>query len=479
MIFTRRRILQSLAAGVASLRAGLARAQSTTGYYRLMQGPMVGAVGPDSLSFFMRTSAPIPVALDYGTDPHLEGATRSAAIQTSADNDYIAHLRLDGLKPGTRYYYRPMLAGGKDRYLDGKPPFSVRTAPRPGTSGRLKIAFGSCARIQAHPVQPVWDAVRGWGPDLFLWLGDNVYHDTLEPRIMAEMYRWQRSVPNLQPLLQNVPQLAIWDDHDYAMNDQNRTNPAKEAALAAFRRYWVNPAYGLPDVTGIFYDFSYGDVDFFMLDGRWYRDPSGQPDGPDKTLLGKEQLAWLKQRLKSSRAVFKVIACGSGWSSAKGPEGDAWSAYLHERNALFDHIRDQRIDGVILLSGDTHVGEFNAIPRSQQGGYDLYELVSSPLAQDPRTNWLERRPEMRMREVYVGDCNFGAIEFDTTLPDPEVRLNLIDTRGNLVWDTLVLKASELRNGVKSWDRKIDRLSRERLEAQQAGADYYRPDLSRD
>lgn len=117
--------------------------------------------------------------------------------------------------------------------------------------------------------------------------------------------------------------------------------------------------------------------------------------------------------------------------------------------------------------------------RSQQGGYDLYELVSSPLAQDPRTNWLERRPEMRMREVYVGDCNFGAIEFDTTLPDPEVRLNLIDTRGNLVWDTLVLKASELRNGVKSWDRKIDRLSRERLEAQQAGADYYRPDLSRD
>lgn len=474
MPISRRSALRLLAAGGAMLQTAWARAQSVTGYYRLMQGPMVGAVAPDRIGFFMRASAPVPISLEYGRDPHLADARRSAEIATSADGDYIAHLWLTGLAPDTTYYYRPLLAGEPDRYLGDRPPFAVRTAPRAGARGRLRIAFGSCARIQAHPVQPIWDAITDWRPDLFLWLGDNVYHDTLEPRIMDEMYRWQRSVPNLQPLLHSVPNLAIWDDHDYALNDQNRTNPAKDAALASFRKHWVNPGGGLPGVPGVFYDFSYGAVDLFMLDGRWYRDPADVPDGPGKTLLGAGQLAWLKARLKASRAVFKLLACGSGWSSAKGPQGDAWSAYLHERDALFDFIRDERIGGVVLLSGDTHVGELNAIPRSDQGGYDLYELVSSPLAQDTRTNWLDRRPEMRIREVYVGDCNFGAIEIDTALPDPEIRLDLVDTRGNRVWEPVILKASELANGRQTWPAKIDPDARRRLEAMRAGRDYYAP-----
>ncbi|QYU68965.1 alkaline phosphatase D family protein [Leptolyngbya sp. 15MV] len=474
MPISRRRMLGLVAAGGALFQAAWTRAQSVTGYYRLMQGPMIGAVGPDRVSFHLRASAPVPVAIEYGLHPELVDARLSPAVQTSVEGDYTAHLTLTDLSPDTTYYYRPILAGVRDRYLDERPPFRFRTAPMPGSKGRLRIAFGSCARIQAHPVQPIWDAVVQWQPDLFLWLGDNVYHDTLEPRIMDEMYRWQRGVPNLQPLLRGVPNLAIWDDHDYALNDQDRTNPAKDAALASFRKHWANPAGGLPDVTGVFFEFTYGAVDFFMLDGRWHRDPADQADGPGKTMLGAGQLQWRKRRLMASKATFKLIACGSGWSSAKGPSGDAWSAYLHERDALFDFIRDEGITGVVLLSGDTHVGELNAIARSEQRGYDLYELVSSPLAQDTRTNWLERRPEMRIREVYVGDCNFGAIEIDTTLPDPEIRLNLIDTRGNRVWKPVVLKASELANGRSTWRDRIDHDSLRRLEASRAGRDYYSP-----
>ncbi len=474
MALSRRNAIGLLAAGGALIQAAWARAQSITGYYRLMQGPMVGAVGPDTVTLWMRASAPVPLSIEYGTDPNLAGAVRSAPVEATVDGDYTALVTLSDLDPETTYYYRPLLAGEPDRYLQDQPPFAVRTAPRSGTRGKLRLAFGSCARIQAHRVQPIWDAVIAWRPDVFLWLGDNVYHDTLEPRIMDEMYRWQRSVPNLQPLLHSVPNLAIWDDHDYALNDQDRTNPAKDAALASFRKHWANPAGGLADVTGVFYDFSHGAVDLFMLDGRWHRDPAQHPDGPGKTMLGAGQLAWLKTRLRESRAAFKLVACGSGWSSAKGPQGDAWSAYLHERDSLFDFIRDEEIKGVVLLSGDTHVGECNAIPRSDQGGYDLYELVSSPLAQDTRTNWLDRRPEMRIREVYVGDCNFGAIEIDTTLPDPEMRLNLIDTRGNRVWEPLVIRASDLVNARATWQEKIDPVSRERLDRARAGFGYYGP-----
>lgn len=446
-------------------------APSRTGTYRLMQGPMVGAIGPDRVRLHLRTSARVRVSVEYATRPDFTDARLSPAAETGPETDYIALIDLIGLKPQTLYYYRARLDDAPDGYQKRLPPFHFTTAPAAGHRQGFSVAFGSCARIQAAPIQPVWDAIAAQSPDLFLWLGDNVYHDTLEPRIMDEMWRWQRSVPNLQPLLRTVPQLAIWDDHDFGLNDHDRTNPVKDQALESFKRYWANPSYGLPDVPGVFFRFGYGDVDFFMLDSRYYRDPNAAPDTPDKTLLGKRQLDWLKAGLKDSRASFKILACGSGWSDAKGPGGDSWAAFRHERDALFDFIRDEKIEGVVLLSGDTHVGELNAIPWSEKGGYDLYDLVSSPLAQDTESNWPDRRPERRIRQVYAADVNFGLIRFDYD-PEPRLTFNLYNSRGQAAWAPLVLRASELRNGIATCQDKMDALSLKRFRAGQNSGKYY-------
>jgi alkaline phosphatase D len=445
---------------------------SKTGTYRLMNGPMLGAPAPDAMTIWMRTSAPVPVIVEYGTDPALRGALRSRPLIPSAQEDFVVKLPLGGLQPGTRYYYRILLDGAPDRYLEPRSPFSFTTAPAVGAPGKYRIAFGSCARIQLHPHQPIWNAVERWSPDMFLWLGDNVYLDTLEPMIMADMYQWQRAVPELQPLLRSVPQLAIWDDHDYALNDSDRTNPVKAEALQAFSRYWANPGGGLDHAPGVFFKQSYGDVDIFMLDGRWYRDPVEQADGPGKSMIGEAQMQWLCDNLKSSRATFKLLAIGSSWTLAKGPQGDAWSAYLHERDTLFDFIAREAIEGVILLSGDSHAGELNAIPWSERGGYDLYELVSSPLAQGTRTDWLEYRPEIRIRQVFVGGNNFGAIEIDTTASPARISLGLVGESGNRMVNPVELDANDLRPNSRSWDREIDEVSLQRLNAQRAGRDYY-------
>ena len=108
-----------------------------------------------------------------------------------------------------------------------------------------------------------------------------------------------------------------------------------------------------------------------------------------------------------------------------------------------------------MLSGDTHVGELNAIPWSDNGGYDFYDLVSSPLAQDsagdPRTG---RKPELRIRPIYFGLSVFGLIEFDLT-GDPTLRFNLVNEYGNVVWRPFEIAASELQNGIQSWPEKTD------------------------
>ena len=466
----RRTMIQSLATAWALLPFP-AWARSETGSYRLMQGPMVGATWHERVWIWTRASARSDVSIAFSEREDMSGARQCESVAVGPENDYVARLELSGLQPSTRYFYRVLIGGAPDRYASRHAPSSFATAPRPGARADIKIAFGSCARIQAHPVQPIWDAVAAAQPDMFLWLGDNVYHDTLEPRIMDEMWRMQRNVPNLQPILRSVSNLAIWDDHDFGLNDHDRENPVKEAALASFTKYWANPAAGLPDAPGVFFKHAFGPVDLFMTDGRYYRDPNEAPDENGKTFLGARQMQWLKDELRSSRAAFKLIACGSGWSNAKGPGGDSWAACLSERNALFDFIRDERIAGVVLLSGDTHVGELNAIPWSERGGYDLYDLVSSPLAQETEASWVARRPEIRIRQVYARDVNFGLLQVPA---EGELRLvfRLVNSRGQDAFEPFTVHAADLRNGVRSWDRLIDATSRRRQARWRDGGDYY-------
>lgn len=108
------------------------------------------------------------------------------------------------------------------------------------------------------------------------------------------------------------------------------------------------------------------------------------------------QKVWLEDELKASRAPFKVLVSGGSFSKAER-DGDSWAVYAHERDELFDFIRDERIGGVFGISGDSHMGELNCVPRSEQGGYDFYDLCSSLLANFPDSDFVNQMPEVRIR----------------------------------------------------------------------------------
>ena len=444
---------------------------SHTGYPRLMQGPMVGALAPTQVRIWVRTSGEFPVSIQYDTTPEFTSALETEPVLVRKADDYTAVITVSGLEPATEYFYRLTTDGIPDRYLKMLKPLRFETAPVPGSDADLRIVFGSGSKYQDDRIQPIWPWVGHYQPDILFWIGDNIYGDALDPDILREEYRRQREVPALQPILHNVSQLALWDDHDFGLNNHDRTNPVKEGAYEVFKEYWANPSYGLADVKGIFFKYTWGQIDFFFLDGRWYRDPDEDPNTPDKTMLGAAQFDWLKTELGSSSAVFKVLVSGGGWSKAKGEFGDSWAGFLHERNRLFDFIRDREITGVVLLSGDTHVGELNVIPWSEKGGYDLYDMVSSPLAQVTPDSWLERRPERRIWPVYFQGSNFGVVDF-VMGDEPRLVFQLIDIHGRRVWEPFELLASELVNGVTSWPSKVTDLPRQRQEHLDAGEGYY-------
>jgi alkaline phosphatase D len=420
------------------------------GYPRLMEGPMVGAVTADSIAFWGRANGDFDVEVEYSSDPMFAETRRSAPVRATAATDHTVRIVVGGLEPATRYHYRLLVDGIPDRYR--LTPFAAHTAP--AGNAPFRLAFGSCARHQLDAEQTIFQAIRNAEPDVFFWLGDNIYADSASDWVFAEDYRRQRAIASTLPLQRSTPQLAIWDDHDFGLNNSDVTNPAREASLAAFRNYWANPSFGLPDCPGVFFAYGYGGVDFFMLDGRYYRSPSDAPDGASKQFLGPRQNAWLRDALRASRSPFKVLACGSGWSSEDGPQGDTWAAFLHERNALFDFIRDQKIEGVFMLSGDTHFGEVNCIPWSERGGYDLYDFVSSPLAQATGGSFLDHEPELRIRPPYFRTVNFGLLDFEWD-PEPKATFSLRDMRGDRAFEPVTLTPAELRNGASTWRAKMD------------------------
>lgn len=271
------------------------------------------------------------------------------------------------------------------------------------------------------------------------------------------------------------PQLAIWDDHDFALNDSDTRNPVKAQALQVFKQVWANPSAGLPNTPGVFFAHSFGGVDFFCLDNRYHRDPAAMSDGERKTALGAAQRDWLKQGLRDSRSPFKLILCGQPWNDGKAVGQESWSSFASERADLIAFIAQERIAGVVLLSGDTHVGELNCLTDARYGaGYDLFELVSSPLAQDCATSYLNYRPIERVRQVYAGGSNAGLVDMDMTADDPTLRFTLIDVQGNAVWAPLELRASDLAPGRSVWQDKADAVSLARWNRAAAGGPYYGP-----
>ncbi len=98
-----------------------------------------------------------------------------------------------------------------------------------------------------------------------------------------------------------------------------------------------------------------------------------QKDAPPQTILGAQQKAWLKDRLRASSATWKIWGNSQGTLEHRAdpqnlpagltvpwPEGyalvgagDYGSAYV-ERGEIYDLVRDAKITGFAIVSGDLH-----------------------------------------------------------------------------------------------------------------------------
>lgn len=399
----------------------------------LFGGPMLGDVTDTSARIWIRTPAAAKVQVIAGRQGESSKLIKSEPRQTSPTNDYVALLDIKGLTPLSSYEY-DILVDGESVYKGSLPSF--RTSPAKGQRAKFKIGFGGGARY-IHENERIWDVIAAYSPSAFLFLGDNVYIDLPKCRTKQRVHYYRRQLrPEYRRMTAATAIYAIYDDHDLGKNDcSGGPDPFqpdwKFPSWKVFRENWNNPYYGGGEKhPGCWFDFSIGDVDFFMLDNRYYR------SFKDGTMLGPVQKRWLLSRLSESTATFKVIASGTLWTEHADKGGkDSWWGVKAEREEIFSFIEKQKIAGVILLSADRHRSDVYQIKRPD--GYDFYEFESSKL-----TN--KHTHPMKKKAVFSYNTGnfFGLLNFDLTKADPEVTFQCITIDKKNVYSQ-TLKRSQL------------------------------------
>ncbi|MEO2006215.1 MAG: alkaline phosphatase D family protein, partial [Candidatus Poribacteria bacterium] len=343
---------------------------------RITHGPFLGHAAPTVAVVWARFAQAGSYTLTLANGVTGDPVGEPLAVAADETTDHCVVWQVAALTPRTSYTYS--ISGDAGSIVAGH---ELRTAPRHDTDARVVLAVGSCASDSRFPAQPIWTRIVDDGADAVVLLGDTPYIDSTDLAVQRRRYGEFFNVPELRSAMARVPFYATWDDHDFGRNDTDGQLDGKENSRRAFEEYHANPTYGTGR-EGIYTSFRRGSVEVFLLDTRWFACTEPSPVDPDKpTLLGREQWDWLRESLAASTAPFKVLACGMVWNGAVRPnKPDHWMSYPHEREALFRYIGDAGVTGVLLVGGDIHRTRSLRYPTRDLAGYDIIELITSPLA---------------------------------------------------------------------------------------------------
>jgi alkaline phosphatase D len=319
------------------------------------------------------------------------------------------------------------------------------------------IAFGSCAH-QANP-QPVLDLAIATKPEVFIYLGDNIYSDTYSMDTLRMNYEILGARPEFQRLKAATKILAVWDDHDYGWNDSGRHYPYKAESKKIFLDFFGDQGDStIYQHEGIYHTVYLGEagqrVQIIFPDTRTFRDKllpyNGSREGQagydyaldytayttaDSTLLGEQQWKWLEEQLQQP-ADLRIIASSTQFSITHNGY-EAWANFPHEQQRFIDLIKKTKANGVLFISGDVHYAELSIL--KQEGVYPIYDLTSSGIT----STWDFSTPNDNRIGDAVMENNFGLIKIDWNQPDPEIKLQIFDKDNKLRIDQAI-HLSELK-----------------------------------
>lgn len=309
-----------------------------------MQGAVPGAAGS--------------VRIMWATKSGEKNSTPWMAVDPS--KDFTLRHQIRELEPGTGYTITV-----ESRDPDGIPGQTIegtfRTAPAPEQEAAISFVVTSCQDYprrdspQGHKIYP---AMLALDPDFFVHTGDIEYYDKPDPfatNVELARFKWNRlyGLPNLSGFHCQVASYFIKDDHDTTCNDSwpgvNYGELTWQQGLDLFREQF-------PVKKDNYRTIRWGkDLQIWLVEGRDYRSPNTMPDGPEKTIWGKEQKEWFLRTFKESDATFRVLISPTpvvGPDRGGKSDNHANKGFTHEGNEIRSFLASQK--NAYVICGDRH-----------------------------------------------------------------------------------------------------------------------------
>lgn len=386
-------------------------------------GVAAGDVRSDSAVIWSRTDRPATMRVDVSGDRRSHAEIEP--VQVTAESDFTGKIKVTGLEPGTRYRYKVRFTegwGGRDEAVEG----GFETAPRDNRPVPVTFAWGGDLAGQnvcrdATEGFPIFKAINRVPLDFFVGLGDMIYADGVcnavglygnaqipGPFVQAAdkanywaHWKYNREDNGYRALLARLPYYAIWDDHevvnDFGPLHDTRTAPPYTPGvhllpigLGAFLDY--NPiAEDANTPKRLYRSVRWGKhLEMFILDTRQYRDSNFEEDtdASPKTMLGREQVVWLKDAIKRSDATWKLIVSSVPMSIPTGSAAgrDGWANFQQsngfERELLdvLTFMKDNGARNAVFITTDVHFAEvFRYAPFADDPGFLVHEVVTGPI----------------------------------------------------------------------------------------------------
>lgn len=296
------------------------------------------------------------------------------------------------------------------------------------------ISFGSCNK--EDEAQDYWPHIAALNPDLWIWMGDNIYGDSNDPDFIAKAYQVQKGNSYYQQFIANHQILGTWDDHDYGMNDGNKNYMYKEECKKLLIDFLDYPEIiSTAKREGVYHakDLAEGRIKVLLLDTRSFQDVLEK--NPDPTsryhssengdILGEEQWEWLETELQKSQAALNIIVSSIQFL-AEDQGFEKWANFPSSKKRFIEMLKNNGDKKCLVLSGDRHIAEISR-QEFPQLNYPLYDITSSGLTHSYETATENNKHRI---DSLVRIKNFGSLKvfLSEGLDSSIVRIHAIDGR---------------------------------------------------
>jgi alkaline phosphatase/alkaline phosphatase D len=384
-------------------------------------------------------------------------------VEATAERDFIVKVKVTGLQPDTKYFYRLNFGPTRASAKSG-PVRSFKTLPATDAETAVKFVMGNCmnyAFFQKGPKgtgegaasaedrklgYPSMEAIRKLQPDFFVGAGDNVYYDhpvAKSATTQEEMRRkWHEQFvqPRLVSFFGDVPAFWLKDDHDYRYNDADTTSdkaPSHALGVSTFLEQLpiVDPAEKRPITYRTYRVNKF--LQIWMVEGRDYRSPNSMSDGPKKTLWGETQKAWLRQTLRNSDATFKLIISPTplvGPDDVKKRDNHTnLEGFRNEGDAFFAMLKERGVKNVFILCGDRH-WQYHSVHPSGVEEFCCGALNDENSRFGPKPGAADSTdPKGLIKQLYAQKEKSGGFLQVTVTPGKTAEFSFYDDRGALLY----------------------------------------------